>query len=363
MSTTQEKIDWLRLARSENIGPITFFRLIEAFDSASRAIDRIAELKGSIRLASEEKAEVELEEIEKFGAQLLLFSDKEYPQSLREIDCPPPVLTVKGEIDFLQRNSVAIVGARNASLNAANFARSISVEIGNHSIIIVSGMARGVDAAAHEAAIMSGTVGVVAGGINTLYPKENEDLYRHVLDYGLLVSEVPFNAPPKSENFIRRNRIISGLSLATIVVEASLRSGSLATARFALEQGREVFAVPGSPFDPRCQGTNRLIKDGAAIFENIEDFLSGFSHLRKSFDQVASHSEVADIQAKQIIDDGDVRKVREEILQKLNHVPVAIDDIIQDLKVSSKLVNVALIELEMEDKIEMNLGRAAISSP
>ena len=357
----QEKINWLRLARGENVGAVTFFRLIEAFDTATRALKRVSELKSNIVICSKEKAEQELEEIKNFGAELLLFSDEKYPQSLREIPGPPPVLTVKGEVDFLQRNCVAIVGARNASLNSINFARSIAVDIGNHSTIIVSGVARGIDTAAHEAAIMSGTIGVIAGGINTTYPKENEGLYRHILDYGLLISEFPFNSSPLKENFIQRNRLISGLSLATIVVEAGLRSGSLSTARFAAEQGREVFAVPGSPFDLRCKGTNRLIKEGATIFENVEDFLISFPHLKMSFTQVNREEKPADISNQYSeISNGDIKKIREEILQKLNHVPIDIEDIIHDLQISPKLVNVALVELEMENKIEMNFGRAAI---
>jgi DNA processing protein len=358
----QEKINWLRLARSENVGSVTFFRLIEAFDTATRALERISELKSNVVICSKEKAEQELEEIKNFGAELLLFSDEKYPQSLREIPGPPPTLTVKGEVDFLQRNCVAIVGARNASLNSINFARSIAVEIGNHSTIIVSGVARGIDTAAHEAAIMSGTIGVIAGGINTTYPKENEGLYRHILDYGLLISEFPFNSSPLKENFIQRNRLISGLSLATIVVEAGLRSGSLSTARFAAEQGREVFAVPGSPFDLRCKGTNRLIKEGATIFENVEDFLISFPHLRQRQEYVNVSKKFPEFAIESRISDGEIKKIREEILQKLNHIPVAIDDIVQELQLSPKLVNIALIELEMEDKIEMNLGKAAISS-
>lgn len=362
MTNPQEKINWLRLARSENVGPITFFRLIDAFNSATKAIERFSELKTRIILCSKERAESELVEIENFGAELLCFYEEKYPQYLREIPAPPPVLTIKGDASFLSRNSVAIVGARKASIHSINFARSIAVEVGNQSIVIASGMARGVDTAAHEGALMSGTIGVIAGGINTIYPQENAELYRNVIDLGLLVSEAHFNAPPRSENFIQRNRIISGLSLATIVVEAGLKSGSLSTARFALEQGREVFAVPGSPFDLRCKGTNRLIKEGANIFENIEDFLEVFPHLRKSRALNSSIKPSFEKNSESIADI-DVKKVREEILQKLNHVPLAVDEIVQELKLSPKLVNIALIELELEEKIAINSGRAsAISS-
>jgi DNA processing protein len=365
MKNIEEKLNWLRLARSANIGPVTFFKLIEAFGSATKAINRCSELKSKIILCDQAKAEAELAEIENFGAELLCFYEEKYPQLLLEIPAPPPVLTIKGDADFLNRNAVAIVGARKASIHSVNFARSIAVEVGNQSIVVASGMARGVDTAAHEGALMSGTIGVIAGGINNIYPQENEDLFRHVVELGVLISEVPFNSPPKSENFIQRNRIISGLSLATIVVEAGLKSGSLSTARFALEQGREVFAVPGSPFDLRCKGTNKLIKDGANIFENIEDFLEVFPHLRKeianNFEAKLSSKSKTEAYAEPIADI-DVKKIREEILQKINHVPLSIDEIIQELKASPKLVNIALIELEIEDKIIINSGRVAAIS-
>lgn len=361
MTTTQEKINWLRLARSHNIGPITFFKLIEAFGSATKALEHFAESRPNIALFGKEKAEKEIAEIENFGAELLCFYEEKYPQLLREIPAPPPVLTIKGDHSFLQRNTVAIVGARKASMHSVNFARSIAVEIGNNSIVIASGLACGIDTAAHEGALMSGTIGVIAGGINTIYPKENEKLYRYIVDFGVLVSEVAFDAPPKGENFIQRNRIISGLSLATIVVEAGLKSGSLATARFALEQGREVFAVPGSPFDLRCKGNNRLIKEGATIFENIDDFLEVFPHLRMNVVAKIS-SKLMFSEKSEIIADTDLVRVRSEILQKVSHVPITVDEIISDLKVSTKLVNVALIELEIEDKISLDSGRIALST-
>ena len=267
MISNEELIVSLRLARSENIGRSTFFRLVEIFGTPSAALEHLGEISlRKIKICSQKDAEEELVKSRKFGAEILLFSDEKYPRLLREIPDPSPILTVKGNIEFFDHDCVAIVGARNASFNSSSFARRVALDLGQNSIITVSGMARGIDAAAHEASILSGTIGVIAGGINTIYPSENRKLYDDVSRHGLLVTESPFNAPPKGGNFVQRNRLISGLSLAVIVIEAGVKSGSLITARFAAEQGREVFAVPGSPFDPRNHGTNRLIKDGANLF-------------------------------------------------------------------------------------------------
>ena len=272
--TTQEKINWLRLARSENIGSSTFFHLIEIFGSATEAIQSLSaydaenKIKRKIKVLSQKEAEIELENSQKFGAEVIIFSEEKYPSLLREIPDPPPVLTIKGRSELLTQNSVAIVGPRNTSLNATIFTKQLATDLGNNSLVISSGMARGVDTAAHQASIATGTIAVIAGGVNHIYPRENTKLYEEISRNGLIVSENPFNASPKIYSFIQRNRIISGLSIATIVVEAGLKSGSLTTARFALEQGREVFATPGSPIDQRCRGTNRLIKEGAKMIEN-----------------------------------------------------------------------------------------------
>lgn len=359
MSSNYNQIDWLRLARSENVGPITFFKLIEAYKAPDLALSRYSELRPSAKILTKQKAAEELAKINDFGAELLCFFDEKYPQSLREIADAPPVITVKGEVNFLQRNSVAIVGARKASINSINFARSVAVDIGNHSIIVVSGLARGIDTAAHEGSLMSGTVGVIAGGIDTIYPSENAKLFGHIAEFGILVSEVPFGAPPKGENFIRRNRLISGLSVATIVIEAGLKSGSLATARFALEQGREVFAVPGSPFDLRCKGSNRLIKEGATIFESVDDFLEIFPHLSLGH-QSSKKFESAKIDESYCGDD--VKNLRREIFSKLSNVPISVDELIRDLGVAASLVNIALIELELENKVELNNGMVSAKS-
>jgi len=372
-TSQQEKLSWLRLARSENVGKSTFFRLIEIFGSAQNALDKLPELvqkggfKRDIKVFSIAEAEKELSITQKFGAEILLFCDEKYPRLLREIPDPAPILTVKGDIEFFHRDSIAIVGARNASHHAVSFAKKIALEIGQQSIITVSGMARGVDAAVHEASILSGTIAVIAGGINHVYPIENSKLYAEISKRGLLVSETPFGVPPKGGNFVQRNRLISGLSLATIVVEAGLKSGSLITARCAIEQGREVFSMPGSPFDLRCQGSNRLIKDGANMIENVQDVLQEFAAMKSRFSEVGklcepNAEEFVEPIAKMPSDD-DVKKIRKEILSKLSFVPIEIEEIIQELQGSARLVNIALVELELANKIEVNLGKITLKLP
>lgn len=372
MQNTQEKINWLRLARSENIGKSTFFRLIKVFGSVEQALERVATfareggLRREITIFSQASAEKELNNTELFGAEILLFCDEKYPRLLREIPDPAPVLTVKGKTEFFNRDCVAIVGPRNASFNAIAFAKKIAFDLGKNSIITVSGMARGVDSAAHQSSIASGTIAIIAGGIDHIYPKENDELYNIISKQGLLVSETPFGAPPKGGNFVQRNRIISGLSLGVVVVEAGLKSGSLTTARFAIEQGREVFAMPGSPFDPRCLGTNRLIKDGAKMIENIDDILEELLSLKARFRDVGMLQEP---EAQEFIaptpkmpSDDDIKKIREEIFSKLNFVPIAIEDIIHELQVPARLVNIALVQLELADKIQVNFGRITLKN-
>jgi len=365
-----EKLNWLRLARSENIGKSTFFRLIEIFESVENALEQVADyaaaggLRRKIKVCTLEDAENEMINSENFGAEILIFSEEKYPKLLRKIPDPAPVLTVRGDIEFFNRDTIAIVGPRNASFNAITFAKKIALELGQNSVITVSGMARGVDSAAHQASILSGTIAVIAGGINHIYPKENEHLYSEILKHGLLVSENAFGMPPKGGNFVQRNRIISGLALGVIVLEAGLKSGSLITARFAREQGREVFAMPGSPFDPRCHGTNRLIKDGAKMIENIADILDELpklkSQLRGSKILREPDSKPFVAPAAKLPSDDDVKKIRQEIFSRLSVAPIAIDEIIGQMQVPTKLLNIALVQLELADKIVINFGKVAL---
>jgi DNA processing protein len=323
-------------------------------------------LNREIKICSEKEVEKEIENSKKIGAEIILFCEEKYPRLLREIEDPAPILTVKGKTEFLNQHAIAVVGPRNASFNGVAFARKIAADLCDNSLIVTSGMAKGIDAAAHEASLNSGTIAVIAGGIDHIYPTENTDLYHKIAKQGLIVSESPFGVPPKGGNFIQRNRIISGLSLGVVVVEAGLRSGSLTTARFAGEQGREIFSVPGSPFDPRCHGTNRLIKQGAKLTENIDDILEELVALKARFGEsgMMQEPEVEDFIAPipKMPSDDDIRKVREEILTKLSFVPISIEAIITELRVPPRLVNIAVIQLELADKAEVRFGKVALKA-
>lgn len=366
----QERINWIRLARSENVGKSTFFRLLDIYGNAGSALEKISEqsLQGGlgrkIKVCPQAQAEQELALTHKFGAQMLLFCEQDYPTLLREIDDPAPILTVKGKIELLKQHGVAIVGPRNASFNGIAFARKMAADLGDNALIVNSGLAKGIDAAAHKAALNTGTIAVIAGGINHVYPLENADLYRQIFNQGLIVSESPFGVPPKGGNFIQRNRIISGISLGTIVVEAGLRSGSLTTARFANEQGREVFSVPGSPFDPRCHGTNRLIKQGAKLTENIDDVLEEILAIKNAADKGAMlqepQSEGFISVSPKTPSQQEVKEVRDVIVSKLSFMPIAIEDIVQELNAPARLVNIAVIQLELADKVEVKFGKVSL---
>ena len=275
----EERLNWLILSRSENVGPSTFKSLIKRFHTAGAALKALPELtaRGGLRrpprIWGRDNAERSLAQAERIGSRFLCSIEPGYPALLRQADGAPPVLCIKGDETLLARSGIAIVGARNASALARKFSRQLAREIGAEGHVIVSGLARGIDTAAHEAALETGTIAVVAGGIDVIYPPENAALHAGIGERGLIVSEQVPGTEPKADFFPRRNRIISGLSRAVIVMEAALRSGSLITARFAAEQGREVFAVPGSPLDPRCEGTNRLIRDGATLLMSSRDVL------------------------------------------------------------------------------------------
>lgn len=372
-ASLREKVEWIRLARSENVGRSTFFRLVKIFGSPRQALQQVSHYasqggsKQQIKVYSEIDAAREVENSHKFGAEIVLFCEENYPKLLREIPDPPPLFTAKGRLEFLNRPAIAIVGPRNASFNGVLFAKKIARELGENNFLIVSGMARGIDAAAHDVTVNSGTIAVIAGGINHIYPKENTELYHKICQQGLVISESPFNAPPKGGNFVQRNRIISGLSLGVVVVEASLRSGSLVTARFGVEQGREIFAVPGSPLDPRCLGTNRLIKQGAKLTENVEDILEEISLLSGNFEKVTmlQEPEVEEFigLSEKLPSDDEIRKIRQKIFTRLSLSPITIEAIIQEMQVPARLVNIAVVQLELADKVEVNYGRVVLKRP
>jgi DNA processing protein len=359
-TSKKDVIDWLQLCRSDNVGPITFFKILEHFGSVETALlnfDEFLKLSpnpNKIKLCERSLAEEEFEKAENFGAKILTFSDPQYPQLLREIPDAPPLITVKGDLELLSQEKIAVVGPRSASFNALLYAKKFTLLLGQSSVVSVSGMARGVDTAVHEASILSGTIAVLAGGINNIYPQENNKLYQQISECGVILSEMPFGFTPKSSSFIQRNRLISGLAVATVVIEAGLKSGSLATARFALEQNREVFAVPGSPFDPRCQGTNRLIKDGANIITEVEDVLNATT--KKNY-HVKKTAQISQVKKEYNFSNDQVFGAQEEILQNLNSEPTNIDLLISELQIPINLFNTAVMELEIDNKVAVNYGK------
>lgn len=362
-----EKINWIKLARSENIGPATFFRLLEIFGSASIAVEKTPEFskqggaKKPLTICAQSAIDAELTKTQKFGAEILIFPENNYPRLLREIYDPAPILTVLGKKELLNQDSIAIVGPRNASFHACKFAEQMAYDLGQNEITVISGLAKGVDAAAHRGSLQTGTVAVIAGGIDHIYPAENSALYQEIYKEGVVISEQPFGSAPRGSNFIQRNRIISGMSYGVVVVEAGLQSGSLATSRFALDQGREVFAVPGFPSDPRNFGSNRLLEEGAIFTQNADRILKEMNGFRERFSEagILSEPDTAEFEAPlpRIPSDDDIKKVREEIFTKIGFIPIQIEEIIAEIGAPARLVNIALVQLELADKITINFGR------
>lgn len=353
-----EKFSCLRLIRSENIGIKTFYTLLKYYGSGQEVIKRFSDLSRlklktkPIKLASEEVITQELENIDKLGAELIFFEDERYPRLLKLTGDVPPFLTIYGNKDLLAKESIAVVGSRNASINGMNFTKKITSELGNSGLTIVSGLARGIDSSAHKASVETGTIAIIAGGIDHIYPPENASLYKEIAEKGLIIAENPYGTVPMASSFPQRNRLISGLSVATLVIEASLKSGSLITARFAAEQGRNVFAVPGFPMDYRYSGTNHLLKQGALLVESSQDVLD---HIRNNHYQ---QFELTTKETEQnILKDpkGEIREnvaqIQDLILTSIGFTPTSIDDLVIAHNLSIDIVQVAILELELEEKI------------
>lgn len=358
----KRSIDILRLARTENVSPRLFFRLLELFPNPSDAFEHIAELsarggrKAPLKVFSLEQAEKELAAVEAFGARIVTFEDATYPKLLLHLEDAPPVLTCKGNLDLFNKDPVAIVGARSASINGKSLARSIARNIcAKNNVVIVSGLAKGIDTAAHEGALPS-TIAVLAGGIDNIYPQENADLYQRIAEQGVLVAELPIFSKPLVQNFPQRNRIISGLSLGVVVVEAGNNSGSLITARYALEQGREVFAVPGFPLDPRSRGANKLIKEGALIVEEAEDVISNLPSLNKIRDKLQDKDHMLALQPSLDLSSKLGEEARQNILDLLSHSPVSLELVLQAAQMPIQAVYQALLELELAGRVVRHPG-------
>jgi DNA processing protein len=363
-----EVINILRLIRSENVGPKTFFSLIKLFGDAATAIENIKEfsLRGgrskAIKVFSKDDAEKEIELLEKNNAKIITYKSPDYSSLLLEIYDPPPILSYKGNIKLLNyKQCIAIVGARNASANGCAFASKIASELASTNYVTISGLARGIDSAVHKASTSS-TIGVIAGGIDHIYPLENKSLFESLAEKGLIIAELPIGATPLGQHFPQRNRLISGLSLGTVVIEASLKSGSLITARLALEQGRELFAVPGFPLDPRCQGTNKLIKEGAHIVQSVKDIVTNLPQYEKFIKQDNNLLEdFIDVSAKfrkleaNYIDQV-TEKERKQITDLLSSVPLDFDYIQEATKLSLPAIYTVILELELAGRVERHFG-------
>ena len=352
-----QRLAWLRLIRSENVGPATFRLLVNRFGGAEAALDALPQLaqrggsKRSIRVTSLAIAETEMAAADRMGARFVCLGEPDYPRLLWSAPPSPPVLAVMGDAGQLNRPSVAIVGARNASVTGAKLTRTIAGDLGRHGYTIVSGLARGIDAAAHEASLDTGTVGVFAGGLDRPYPSENKPLMRRIVDGGgCLVSEMPFGWEPRAADFPRRNRVVAGLAMGLLVVEAATRSGSLISARLANEMGRLVFAVPGSPLDPRATGTNQLLKDGALLVTEASDItealrpldprLAGAPDLDVEEDGVAMSAE------------NPCEGERERVLDALGPTPVLVDDIIAHTGLAPGAIQLILLEIDLAGRLE-----------
>jgi DNA processing protein len=350
-----DAIAGLRLIRSDNVGPVTYLHLLARFGSAEAALAALPALAvrggGRVpRLASAALAEAELERVARLDARHLFLGAEDYPPLLAQVEGAPPALIVKGEIDLLRRGSVALVGARNASAAACRFARQLAAQLGAAGKAIVSGLARGVDTAAHDGSLDTGTIAVIAGGIDIFYPPENEARQRAIAERGLLVAEQPPGTEPKARHFPYRNRIIAGLAEGTVVVEAAPRSGSLITARYAGDYGREVMAVPGSPLDPRAQGCNLLIRDGATLVQTAEDVLEAITPIVAGVRDPGAPFVEMDGEG----DAGDAE--RRAVTALLNATPVPVDELIRQTRLGAAIVQTVLLELELAGRLERHAG-------
>lgn len=355
--TEADRIDRLRLIRSDNVGPRTFRSLLHHFGDARTALERLPDLarRGGAarggRICSEEDARAELAAAKRIGVSLVAPGEAAYPPRLATLDDAPPLLGVRGSPDVLMRPMIAIVGSRNASGAGLKFAGQLAHDLGDAGFVVISGLARGIDQAAHRATVASGTVAVLAGGHDRIYPPEHGDLLAALLDHGGAISEMPLGHVPRARDFPRRNRLISGASLGVVVVEAAHRSGSLITARMAAEQGREVFAVPGSPLDPRAAGTNDLIKQGATLTTEAADVINAVAPIMERPIMLGAgepDNEPLDFDA------GD--NERNRIVDLLGPSPVSLDDLIRMSGASPTIVRAVLLELELAGRLERHGG-------
>ena len=355
--TDAQRLAWLRLSRSENVGPVTFRDLLNQFGGAEAALDALPDLsrrggrKQSVRVCGSAEAERELAAAEAAGARLTAIDEPGYPPLLAVIETPPPLIYLCGRFELVDQPTVAIVGARDASAAGRKFAAMIARDLGRAGVIVASGLARGIDTAAHEGALATGTIAVVAGGIDIAYPLENAQLQQRIGREGVLIAEGAPGLEPRGKDFPRRNRIISGLSAGVLVVEAAIRSGSRITAGYAYDQGRQVFAVPGNPLDSRAGGTNQLLKDGAKLVTEAADILGALhpsQNWQGTAQGVAEPSAAAQPSAVPVIAQSD----RDRVIEALGAAPVGLDDLVRATGLGAQQVRVVLLELDIAGRLD-----------
>lgn len=365
MGESQEAFDRLRLIRSENIGPVTYRQLIRRFGSAADALKAIPELAkrggGRIpRIADAKQIGSEMKAIKDLGAELLFLGDPAYPHLLAELGNPPPILLWQGRLGLLHQPMVALVGARNASAAACRFARDLANSLVEAGVSVVSGLAKGIDTAAHQGSLKRSTIAVIAGGLDVYYPPENEDIQRTIAEHGLLLAEQPPGTEPRARHFPYRNRIIAGLARGTVVIEAAPRSGSLITARLAAEAGRQVMAVPGSPLDPRSRGCNMLIREGATLIQSADDILEMIRHFDDRAESATHEHELQDDRDNMII--REIRHMdinsseRAPVVELLSVTPVTVDELVRQSGQTLSSVQLALLELELAGRLTRHAG-------
>ncbi len=368
--TDEQKINWLRLYRSQNVGPVTFRDLISHFGSAATALDALPDLAkrggaaARIEICPIEKAEQEFYRLQQLGAKILTIGEAGFPNLLRETDHCPPVISCLGDLEVFNKPGLSIVGSRNASIAGQKLAERFARGFAEHGYVIVSGLARGIDAAAHRASVETGTIAVFAGGLECIVPEENEKLARNIIaSGGAWISEQPVQWQPRAQDFPKRNRIIAGLSSATLVVEAARRSGSLITARMANELGRHVLAIPGSPLDPRSEGPNGLIREGATLVTSPEDALEALRPIDPG--QQHYHAHERDNEEIQWHDDMPRHEgspqtpddaARNSVIELVGHAPVAIDEVLHFSGLEPGVLQFVLLELDIAGKLERHPG-------
>ncbi len=360
-----QRLNWLRLLRSDNVGPSTFRDLINRYGSAKAALDALPDLaarggKRKIRVATIAEAEAELDRVRRFGGRIIAVGETDYPPMLRHMDGPPPLVTVIGRAEVFAAPAVSIVGARNASASGAKMARLLASELGKAGFTIVSGLARGIDAAAHWASLDTGTIAVLAGGLDKPYPPENLELVGKISREGAVITEMPFGWEPRARDFPRRNRIIAGLGFGLIVVEAAQRSGSLISARLAGELGRQVFAVPGSPLDPRTAGSNGLLRDGAVLTLSSEDVIEHLAPMigrapspaLREPDNLPPHADIGGAY------DQPPTNAQDLMIEAMGPVPVSMDEIARHTGLPVRVISTLLLELDLAGRLERHSGGA-----